>query len=160
VRVAQFLELVQQLYAIEAQAPPGRDGDELRKKLRREQSRPVTEKMHAWLEAQRFLPESAFGKAMRYVAANWRGLTVFLEHPEVPLDNNRTERGFRGPALGRHNFYGSKSRRGTEVAALLYSLVETAKLNGVEPKRYLKQALASALAGEVIPLPHELKKAA
>lgn len=59
-------------------------------------------------------------------------------------------RGFRGPALGRNNFYGSKSKRGTEVAAILYSLVETAKLVGVDPKRYLKVALAAALKGERI----------
>ena len=75
---------------------------------------------------------------------------------EGPIDNNRTERGFRGPALGRNNFYGSKSKRGTEVAAILYSLVETAKLVGVDPKRYLKVALAAALKGQRIPLPFEL----
>jgi len=58
--------------------------------------------------------------------------------------------------LGRNNFYGSHSKHGTEVAAIFSSLIETAKLNGVEPKRYLKAALAAALAGERIPLPFEL----
>jgi transposase len=83
-------------------------------------------------------------------------LGVFLDEPQVPIDNNRTERGFRGPALGRNNFYGSHSKRGTQVAAILYSLVESAKLNGIDPKSYLKAALANALAGERIRLPHEL----
>jgi transposase len=59
------------------------------------------------------------------------------------------------PVLGRVNHYDSKSRRGTEVAAIFYSLIESAKLNGVEPKRYLKTALAAALNGKRIPLPHE-----
>jgi hypothetical protein len=74
----------------------------------------------------------------------------------VPIDTNCTERGFRGPALGRTNFYGSHSNQGTEVAAIFYSLIETAKLNGVEPKRYLKVALTAALAGDRIPLSFEL----
>jgi transposase len=155
IRSRQFIEMVQELYVIEAQAPPGPDGDELRRKLRAEQSKPVMDRMKAWLLEQRFLPASDFGKAVKYALGNWAGLSVFLTEPAVPIDNNRTERGFRGPALGRHNFYGSKSRRGTEVAAIFYSLIETAKLNGVNPKQYLKTALAAALAGERIPLPHE-----
>lgn len=156
IRSRQLIEMVQELYAIEKQAPPGPKGDELRGKLRAEQSRPVMDRIKAWLLEQRFLPGSDFGKAVKYAVGNWAGLCVFLDEPEVPIDNNRTERGFRGPALGRHNFYGSKSRRGTEVAAILYSLIETAKLNGVNPKKYLKTALAAALSGERILLPHEL----
>jgi hypothetical protein len=69
----------------------------------------------------------------------------------------RGGRGFRGPALGRNNFYGSHPERGTQGAAIIYSLVESAKLNGVEPKRYLKTALTAALEGNRIPLPHELR---
>lgn len=156
IRAKQFLDMVGELYAIEAQAPPGPEGDEQRRKLRNEQSRAVTARIKAWCLEQRFLPESPLGTAIKYVLKNWAGLTVFLDAPEVPIDNNRTERGFRGPALGRNNFYGSHSKRGTEVAAIFYSLIETAKLNGVEPKRYLKAALAAALAGERIPLPFEL----
>lgn len=156
IRSKQFIDMVQELYAIEAQAPPGPEGDALRAKLRTEQSRPVMERLKAWLLEQRFLPGSDFGKAVKYFVGNWAGLSLFLHEPAVPIDNNRTERGFRGPALGRHNFYGSKSKRGTEVAAVFYSCIETAKLNGVDPKRYLKTALAAALTGEPIPLPHEL----
>jgi transposase len=148
--------MVQELYAIEAQAPSGPAGDELRRTLRAEKSRPVTERIKEWLLEQRFLPASAFGTAIKYMVGNWHGLTVFLNEPGVPLDNNRTERGYRGPALGRNNFYGSHSKQGTEVAAIFYSFIESAKLNGVDPKRYLKVALAAALKGERIPLPFEL----
>ena len=156
IRSKQFIEMVAELYVIEAQAPPGPLGDATRKALRDEQSRPIVARIKKWLLEQRFLPGSDFGKAVNYVVRNWDGLVVFLDAPAVPIDNNRTERGFRGPALGRNNFYGSKSKRGTEVAAILYSLVETAKLVGVDPKRYLKVALAAALRGERIPLPFEI----
>lgn len=156
VRARQFFDLAAQLWVIEAQAPPGPEGDEQRRKLRDEKSRPVVAAIKQWLIGQRFLPNSDIGTAIKYVAGHWDGLNVFLEDPRVPLDNNQTERGYRGPALGRNNFYGSKSKRGTEVAALFYSLVETAKLNGLDPKKYLRRALAAALANEVIPLPHEL----
>ena len=156
IRATQFLGLVEKLYAIDAQAPPGPKGDEERRKLRHEQSRAVIDEMQRWLLAQRVLPGSDIGKAMKYVAKHWAGLTVFLREPQVELDNNRVERGFRGPALGRNNFYGSKSRRGTQVAAILYSLVETAKLNGIDSRRYLKLALAAALDRQHIPLPHQV----
>ncbi len=62
--------------------------------------------------------------------------------------------------VGRKNHYGSKSRRGTEVAALVYSLVESAKLAGVEPHASLRVAAVAALSGERVPLPHEMAVAA
>ena len=79
--------------------------------------------------------------------------------PRVPLDNNATERGIRGPVIGRRNHFGSKSQRGTEVAAIFYSLLETAKLHGVDPARYLIEAAKAAPLGEII-MPWELDAAA
>ena len=102
------------------------------------------------------LPEGGLAKAIRYMGSMWVGLLRFLDDPRIPLDNNGTERGLRGPVVGRKNHYGSRSLRGTEVAALLYSLLESAKLAGIEPKAYLRLALQAALAHEVIPLPHEV----
>jgi transposase len=68
----------------------------------------------------------------------------------VPLDNNATERAIRGPVIGRKNHYGSKSRRGTQVAAILYSLVETAKIHDVDPAKYLLEAVRAAERGEIL----------
>jgi transposase len=68
----------------------------------------------------------------------------------VPLDNNDTERAIRGTVVGRKNHYGSKSKRGTEVAAIFYSLVETAKLHDVDPVRYLREAARAAEHGEAL----------
>ena len=77
--------------------------------------------------------------------------------PRIPIDNNHTERGLRGIVLGRKNHYGSRSQRGTEVAALFYSLIESAKLCGVDPKAYLLTAARAALADRTaVTLPHAL----
>jgi transposase len=147
-----------ELYAVEAQCPRGPAGDELRRALRHEQSRAIVERIQAWVYATypNTLPESGLGKAIRYMGGLWRGLLRFLDDPRIPLDNNQTERGLRGPVVGRKNQYGSRSLRGTQVAALFYSLLESAKLAGVEPKAYLRYAVLSALAGNTVALPHEV----
>ncbi len=85
----------------------------------------------------------------------WDGLTVFLSDPQIPLDSNHTERALRGVVVGRKNHYGSKSGRGTKVAAILYSLIESAKLAGVEPREYLLYATREALEARQVWLPHE-----
>jgi transposase len=70
----------------------------------------------------------------------------FLENPRIPLDNNGTEWAIRGPVVGRKNFYGSRSRRGTEVAATFYTIFETAKTLQIEPAAYLRAVVSTALA--------------
>ncbi|MGA7615161.1 MAG: transposase, partial [Thermoanaerobaculia bacterium] len=103
------------------------------------------------------LPQSGLGKAIAYTRGMWEGLTRFIDDPRIPLDNNATERALRGLVVGRMNHYGSISRRGTEVAALYYTLIETAKLHGVEPKAYLRYALTKAIANPgIVVLPSEL----
>ena len=67
------------------------------------------------------------------MAGVWEGLRVFIDNAEVQLDNNATERALRGIVVGRKNHYGSKSERGTRAAAILYTLIESAKLAGVGP---------------------------
>jgi transposase len=99
-----------------------------------------------WATVQVRLPRSEFGKAVRYMLERWEGLTRFMEDPCVPLDNNAAERALRGPVVGRKNHYGSRSFRGTQVAALFYTLCETAKLVGIDPHAYLLRALYTAIA--------------
>ena len=69
----------------------------------------------------------------------------FLGDPKIPLDTNGVERALRGVAVGRKNHYGSRSERSTRVAALFYSLIESAKLAGVEPRGYLREATLRAV---------------
>jgi len=108
----------------------------------------------------RTLPGSGLATAIDYMLGMRGGLIRFGDDPRVMLDNNGTEGVLRGVVLGRKNHYGSTSRRGTEVAALFHSLVESAKFSGVEPKAYLRLATQAALRGERPPLPHEVATAA
>ena len=163
---AEVLDLIGRLYAVERDCPQRvRAGDpaesaelqQRRGQLRAERSAPLVAAIRAWAQQQRALPESSLGKAIAYMLGLWPGLTRFLDDPRIPLDNNATERALRGMVLGRKNHYGSRSRRGTEVAALFYSLIESAKLCGVEPKAYLLRALRAALAAPgTVTLPHTL----
>ncbi len=159
----EILNLIGKLYEIESQlttrafskSPASRDEVRVVRDL---QSREVIEEIRQWALAQRGSPESALRKAIHYMFGLWDGLQVFLDNPDVPLDNNAVERAIRGPVLGRKNHYGSRSKRGTEVAALFYSLIESAKLNGLDPKEYLAAAARKAITdpGAVL-LPHEFR---
>jgi transposase len=75
----------------------------------------------------------------------WDNLTRFLDDGRIPLDNNRVERALRGPVLGRKNHHCSRSQRGAETTAILYSLVESARLNGLDPAAYLLEAANAAI---------------
>ncbi len=158
------LDLIRRLYAVEGEIPsptePANRAEALalRHRLRQERSRPLVRELRDWALAQRPLPESSLGKAITYMLGLWKGLTLFLDDPRIPIDNNTTERGLRGVVLGRKNHYGSRSERGTEVAALFYSLLESAKLAGVEPKLYLLTATRAALRDrKAVTLPHDLQ---
>ena len=80
-------------------------------------------------------------KALTYLENQWEPLGRFLEHGLVPLDNNRCERSIRPIAVGRRNWLFAGSERGGAAAATMYSLVETCRLNGVDPLAYLEDVL-------------------
>ena len=105
------------------------------------------------------LPDSGLAKGIEYMANHWSGLIRFLDDPRIALSNNISERANRDPVLGRKNHYGSRSKRGTEVAALLHTILETAKLSEVDAHAYMQIAIDAALDGRVIPLPHECRDA-
>lgn len=154
---AEILDLIGELYGLEKSVPRTADSADLRRRVRDEQSRKVVAEIRAWALRQRSSPQSGLRKAIDYMFGAWSGLTLFLDDPAVPLDNNGTERALRGAVVGRKNHYGSRSERGTRVAALFYSLMETAKLCAVDPKDYLLRAAKIAIAhpGTVL-LPHDL----
>ena len=162
----EILDLIGQLYAVErgcpvvavtASAATREEALQVRAAARRAHAIAIVDAIHAWACRQRALPESSLGKAIAYMVGLWPGLTRFLGDARIPLDNNATERGLRAVVVGRKNHYGSRSQRGTEVAALFYSLIETAKLAGVNPKTYLLETTHAALLnpGATL-LPHAL----
>jgi transposase len=142
--------LIGELYAIERLVPGPFPGDAaaqaLRQQLRQARSQPVLDRIRHWAMVQVGLPRSDFGKAVRYMLERWDGLTHFVTDPRISLDNNAAERALRGPVVGRKNHYGSRSLRGTQVAALCYTLCESARLIGVDAHAYLLRAIDAALA--------------
>ena len=148
----RILDLFGKLYEIEGRAT----SQEERRRLRDTESRAVLRELQqAFVDVAR-IPGDGLHKAIQYTARRWSKLTRFLDDPDIPIDNNAAERALRGPVVGRKNHYGSKSRRGTEVAAVFYSLLESAKLVGVNPDEYLRRCVQAHLDGSRLPLPHEL----
>ena len=124
------------------------------------ESAAVLDKMRTWMHDHACLRRPA-SRSQSPHAQKLDRLTVFVRDPLVWLDNNRTERGLRGPVVGRRNHFGSKSARGTVVAATMYSLVESAKVAGVDPVAYLVDVATRAkrTSGAVL-LPANFKAAA
>ncbi len=120
----------------------------LRARLREERSRPIIDALRGWAYETKpaTLPQSSLGKAIGYMLSLWPGLTLLHADPRVPLDNNAAERALRGVVVGRKNHYGSHSKRGAEVAAVMYTLFESAKLAGIDPHRYVLEATRRAIA--------------
>ncbi len=151
------IDLIGELYEVERSVPtlprsaPEKARTEvlaLRARLREERSRPIIDELRGWAYETKpaTLPQSSLGKAIDYMLSLWPGLTVFLTDPRVPLDNNAAERALRGVVVGRKNHYGSHSKRGAEVAAIFYTLFESAKLAGIDPHRYVLEATRRAIA--------------
>ena len=140
------MKWIGELYAIDARAVD----NVARAELRRSESATILAAMKTWLWGQATLKTLSIGNAAAYTIANWDRLTRFVDDPRIPLDNNATERGIRGPVVGRKNHYGSKSQRGTEIAATFYTLLETAKLVGADPAKYLRAAVLADAQGTVL----------
>jgi len=130
-----------------------------RRAARAAESRPVTDELRQWGfdTLPTVLPSTGLAKAVEYMLGLWPGLKVLLADPLVPVDTNHAEREIRGVVVGRKNHYGSKSKRGTEVAAIFCGLFEPAevaaifcglfepaKLAGVDPKAYVLEAARRA----------------
>jgi len=80
-------------------------------------------------------------KVLQSAQRHWEGLTVFVAHPQVPMDNNAAEQPLRTVALGRKNYYGSRAEWGSRFAAVCLTLIKTAQLNGLNPQEYLRYYL-------------------
>lgn len=138
---AQALQRIAWLYRIEADA---RDlSSEQRLQMRQARSRPLCEELHIWLRLERTrVPDgSAIAKAIDYSLNRWAALTRFLEDGDVPIDNNHLENQMRPWAIGRRNWLFVGSELAGERAAMIMSLLQSAKLNAADPWSYLKDVL-------------------
>ena len=137
----EALERIAQLYAIE-QEIRGRAPAE-RREARQARSLPLLEAMHAWLQATmtKLSRKSDVALAIEYALERWRALALFCEDGRVEMDNNAAERSLRAVALGRKNHLFAGSDAGGERAAAIYSLLGSAKLNGIDPEAYMTTVL-------------------
>lgn len=145
----EALDLIGELYAVEALAKERSAGDpaaliEHRRQLRGERSRDIVSRLEVWCQAQRVLPKTQLDQAIKFLASRWPSLKVFLDHPEVPVDNGEAERQIRTPVVGRKNYYGTRSEKGARVASLMFSLIQTCVQQGKEPFSYLTEAATRA----------------
>jgi len=140
-RADQALSLIRSLYAVEKRAQHVTAEERLT--LRETQSRPIIEKLEAWLtkSLNQVPPKTAIGKALIYLNRQWPKLTVFLTDGRIPLDNNLAENAIRPFVIGRKNWLFSQAPKGAHASAKLYSLIETARANGIEPYRYMVDVL-------------------
>jgi transposase len=137
----EALDRIGALYGIEA-GLRGKPPDE-RQRCREQQSRPLLDDLKAWFETTlpKLSGKSDLAKAMRYTVSRQDALTHYIHDGRIEIDNNAVERSIRGIALGRKNYLFAGSDAGGERAAAIYSLIETAKLNGIDPEAYLRDVL-------------------
>jgi transposase len=136
-KARQALTQIQALYAIERSLQDATP--EERHRERQLRSRPVMEKLRAWLDESLYSvpPQSLTGRALHYLDRQWPKLLRVLEDGRIPLDTNRVENAIRPFVLGRKNWLFADTVGGARASANLYSLTETGKANGIEPWRYL-----------------------
>ncbi len=115
-----------------------------RVQVRHDRSRPLVHELEAWLRAQRRKLSSSnqVAKAIQYSLNRWTELTRFVDDGRLCMSNNAAERALRPVVVGRHNWTFAGSDEGGRRAAAIYSLIETAKLNDVDPQAWLADILA------------------
>jgi transposase len=151
-----YLEEYHQIYQLNSDSKGKSHAEilELRNQMR---SRFEAMKVQAEKEIRAHSSKSKYGKALNYFLGNYKGLTLFLNDAEVSIDNNAQERLLRSHVVGRKTWYGTHSERGAFTAAVLFSIVETCKLNQVNPREYFKTLVQDLHLGKPAYTPNEFK---
>jgi transposase len=141
--VKEGLAIIRSLYRVEAAATESGFTPEQRHALRQERSRPILSEFSAWLDRAELeiLPKGKLADAVRYAKNHWKAFQTYLEDGRLEIDNNRAERSLRPFAVGRKNWLFFQTQNGGATAAILMSLVQTAKAIGLDPKIYLRDVL-------------------
>ena len=138
----EALRRIGDLYAVEADIRGKHPAE--RRRMRNERSRPLLESLKQWLEQTlvKLSKKSETAQAVRYALGRWDALLHYVDDGRLEVDNNSAERALRAVALGRKNYLFAGSDRGGDRAAAVYSLIGTAKLNGIDPENYLRNVLS------------------
>ena len=152
-----YIDIYQKIYYLESQAkekPP----DEILNL--RGQMRPLFERLKLLSDRNKdqYSLKSSIAEAMNYFSKNYEALTLFLNNPTLPIDNNPQERLLRNPVIGRKTWYGTQTDRGAKTNAILFTIVESCKLNKINPREYLKNLVISILHNNEVITPNEFKK--
>ncbi|MCB1644894.1 MAG: IS66 family transposase [Pseudomonadales bacterium] len=135
-KTQQILAWIGKLYALEkrlAEVDP-----ETRQAQRMSEAKPILDQIEQWMGKQSINPQSLLGKAISYLQSEWPRLIIYLQDGRLNIDNNLVENAIRPFALGRKNWLFSQSIEGAKASAALYSLIETARANGLNTYTYLK----------------------
>jgi transposase len=140
-RADMALNLINKLYGIERDLKEANDSERL--VARQQRSQPLLDQLKAWLDKTQpqVTAQNALGKAVNYLASNWSRLVLYVEGGHLPIDNNRAENAIRPFVIGRKNWLFSDTPKGATASAQIYSLIETAKVNGQEPYAWLRYIL-------------------
>ena len=159
----EALALIAKVYEVEGRAK-GKSTD-ARYAIRQEFTKPLLDEIRTWLEnaVNKCLPKSETGEALAYMLGEWSTLTVFLQDGRLEPDNNFTENKIRPFALGRKNWLFSATTEGAESSGVIYSLIETAKANGLDAYDYIHWLLVNFPKAKTVEdfenlLPHNAKK--
>jgi len=142
------LNIIRHLYLLEKKAAQMSPED--RMVLRLEKAKPALRAYKTWLDWQkvRALPKSPFGKAVTYALNNWDALCIYVQNPELTIDNNRSERALRAVAIGRKNWLFAGSREGGRTAAVLSTVIASCKQHNINPQQYLKDVIGRICSGD------------
>ena len=137
----EAVERIGRLYAIEKEIR-GRSPDQ-RRSIRDARARPLLDSMHLWLKTSLAMlsRKSETAAAIQYALTLWPAMVRYVDDGRIEIDNSAAERSLRGVAVGRRNYLFAGSDRGGERAAVFYTLIESAKLNGLDPEAYLRHVL-------------------
>ena len=146
----EAVALIGKLYGIERDHKDA--GDEERLLARQQFSVPALATLQAWMEKTlpEITPQSALGTALAYLQKYWSRLTIYTERGDLPIDNNRCENAIRPFVIGRKNWLFSDTPAGAHASAVIYSLVQSAKANGVEPYLWLHRVLRELPAAKTV----------
>lgn len=139
----KVLKMISELYKLEKDDKGKKKSEEQIAVIRQEKSKEILEKLKCYLETLKVttLPQHPLMTAINYALNQWDELSVFIEHPFIELDNNLIENQIRPIAVGRKNWLFAGSHQGAQNSAVLYSIIGTCKMHGVNPQAYLEEVL-------------------
>jgi transposase len=149
-RADEAIELIGRLYGIEREYKEAKD--DARLVARQTRSVPILAELRAWLDATLpgVPPKTALGEALAYLHKYWPRLVRYTERGDLPIDNNRCENSIRPFAVGRRRWMFCDTPAGAHASAVIYSLIETARANGLEPYTWLRRVMRELPAAQSV----------